>query len=248
MSLAKIGGKGLFTKELEVSLLNGEIDFAVHSLKDLPVDLPDGLMIGAYLEREQPNDVLISPQNRTLRDLPHGATVATGSLRRRFQLLRARPDLHIADVRGNIETRVRKLHDNGWDGLISAYAALHRLGKTDLISEILPADLMHPAVGQGIVAVECRDDDASRTLFAAVNHAETETCAIAERAFLAGLGGGCQVPVGVTSEIRLGRIHLSGVYMPEGGRYRRETLVADVAAPRQAGRQLAELILATSTG
>lgn len=243
VSLTKIGGKGLFTKELEQSLLKGEIDFAVHSLKDLPVELPPGLTIGAYLQRETPNDALISKNNLSLRDIPHGGTIATGSLRRKFQLLRYRDDLNIVDVRGNIETRIKKLRDNDWDGLILACAALHRLNKTNVISEIIPADIMHPAVGQGIVAVECRTDDAARAIFSAINHPETETRAIAERAFLAGLGGGCQVPVGVTSSIENEELHLSGVYMPEGGQFQHETVTMTAAKPQEAGRQLAKLIL-----
>ncbi len=224
-------------------MLNREIDFAVHSLKDLPVELPPGLIIGAYLQRETPNDVLISKGNLPLHNIPQGGTIATGSLRRKFQLLRYRDDLKIVDVRGNIETRIKKLHDNDWDGLILAYAALHRLDKTDLISEIIPVDIMHPAVGQGIIAIECRDDDNRRAIFSVINHLETETRAIAERAFLTGLGGGCQVPVGVTSKIENGQLHLSGVYMPEGGQYRQKTLTMEATKPQKAGQKLAEQIL-----
>jgi hydroxymethylbilane synthase len=241
--LAKIGGKGVFTKELENSLLHHEIDFAVHSLKDLPVELPGGLAIGAYLERETPNDVLISKENLPLRDIPHHGVIATGSLRRKLQLLRYRNDFQIVDVRGNIETRIKKLYDNNWDGLILAYAALRRLEKTDLISEIIPADIMHPAVGQGIIAIECRDESEMYTLFSAINHSETETYAVAERAFLDGLGGGCQVPVGVTSQITHGQLHLSGIYMPDEGNYRHETLAMAATKPEQAGQQLAAQIL-----
>jgi hydroxymethylbilane synthase len=241
--LAKIGGKGVFTKELENSLLNRDIDFAVHSLKDLPVELPQGLTIGAYLERETPNDVLISKGNLTLYDIPRHGTIATGSLRRKLQLLRYRDDLQIVDVRGNIETRIKKLYDNNWDGLILAYAALHRLEKTGLISEIIPAEIMHPAVGQGIIAIECRDENEMHTLFSAINHAETETCAMAERAFLAGLGGGCQVPVGVTSQIGNGQLRLSGIYIPDEDDYRHETLTMAATEPEQAGQQLAAQIL-----
>jgi hydroxymethylbilane synthase len=243
IALAKIGGKGLFTNELEQSLLDGKIDFAVHSLKDLPVELPPDLTIGAYLQRETPNDVLMSKRNLPLREIPQNGVIATGSLRRKFQLLRYRDDFQIVDVRGNIETRIKKLYDNDWDGLILAYAALHRLGKTDLISEIISTDIMHPAVGQGIIAVECRDESDMHEIFSVINHSETETCAIAERAFLTGLGGGCQVPVGVASRIEHGQLHLSGVYMPEGGEYRQKTLSMEATKPEQAGQQLAEQIL-----
>ena len=217
--LAEIGGKGLFTKELEQSLLAKNIDFAVHSLKDLPVELPSGLTIAAYIKREQPNDVLISKGNKPLCDLPQNGIVATGSLRRKFQLLRYREDFQIVDLRGNIETRIEKLYKNDWDGLILAYAALQRLGKTDLISEMIPEDVLYPAVGQGIMAVECREEPAMRAIFAALNDRETEMCAIAERAFLQGLGGGCQVPVGVISTVQDDMLHLSGIYMPEDGKY-----------------------------
>jgi hydroxymethylbilane synthase len=243
VALAHIGGKGLFTKELEQSLLDGAIDFAVHSLKDLPVDLPPGLTIGAYLPRDRPNDVLISKDRAPLRAIRQGGVIATGSLRRKLQLLRYRPDLTVVDVRGNIGTRLNKLRDNDWDGLILAYAALQRLNKTDLISEILPFDLMHPAVGQGIIAVECRAEAEMLAMFAAINHADTAACALAERAFLAGLGGGCQVPVGVTSKIEAGHICLSGVYIPEEGQFRHKTVTLDAAYPQDAGRHLAELIL-----
>ncbi|GAK60299.1 porphobilinogen deaminase [Candidatus Vecturithrix granuli] len=214
--LAKIGGKGLFTKELEQSLLRGEIDFAVHSLKDLPIELPAGLTIGAYLPRELPNDALISKGNRKLKDLPCGATLATGSLRRKLQLLEYRPDLKFTDIRGNIETRLQKLADNNWAGLILAYAGLQRLEKSELVSEILPTDLMYPAVGQGIIAIECREDAELLALFAGINDRATQICALAERAFLEGMGGGCQIPLGIISRIHDGVLQLSGKFLLEG--------------------------------
>jgi len=242
--LANIGGKGVFTKELEQSLLDRSIDFAVHSLKDLPVELPGGLTIAAYLPRERPNDVLISRAGQPLRELPQGATVATGSLRRKFQLLQVRPDFQIVDVRGNIETRIDKLSKNNWDGLILAYAALHRLGKTDLITEIIPAETLYPAVGQGIIAIESRAEPEWHTVFAALNHSETERCARAERAFLSGLGGGCQVPVGVISNVQDGQIFLSGVYLPaEGHTMIKAQAEGNADQPEQAGAQLASSIL-----
>lgn len=247
--LAKIGGKGLFTKKLEHSLLEKNIDFAVHSLKDLPVELPPGLTIAAYITREIANDVLISKGEKKLHEIPEHGIIATGSLRRKFQLLQYRKDFQIVDVRGNIDTRIEKLYKNNWDGLISAYAALKRIGKTDLISEIIPEDIMYPAVGQGIIAIECRDDPQMREFFAAINDRDTQICAIAERAFLQGLGGGCQVPVGVLSNIQDGQIHLSGVYMPEDGEYDiRENIIFDAEKPDLAGKKLAENILkATKT-
>jgi hydroxymethylbilane synthase len=242
--LAKIGGKGLFTKELENSLFEKEIDFAVHSLKDLPVELPSGFTISAYIKRDPANDVLISKENKPLREIPQHGVIATGSLRRKLQLLRYRQDFRIVGVRGNIETRIEKLYKNNWDGMILAYAALKRLGKTDIISEILPEDLVYPAVGQGIIAVECQEKSESYEFFSAINHRETEVRAITERAFLKGLGGGCQVPVGVITNIQDETIHLSGLYMPEDGKYCiRENVVFDASQPVLAGEKLAEKIL-----
>lgn len=243
--LAKIGGKGLFTKELEQSLFEYAIDFAVHSLKDLPVELPEGLTLAAYMPRETPNDALISKEGKPLHELPSHAIVATGSLRRKLQLLKQRSDLQIVGVRGNLETRVRKFHKNKWDGLVLAYAGLHRLGRAELISQILPEEIIYPAVGQGIIAVECRADSPACELFAAINDPLTETYALAERAFLQGLGGGCQVPVGVISLILGDRLQLSGVYLPENGKYTlTQELEWERSQPIAAGRTLAEKILA----
>ncbi|MDY0094253.1 MAG: hydroxymethylbilane synthase [Candidatus Vecturithrix sp.] len=243
--LAKIGGKGVFTKELEQSLLRGEIDFAVHSLKDLPIELPAGLTIGAYLPRELPNDALISKENRKLKDLPCGATLATGSLRRKLQLLEYRPDLKITDIRGNIETRLQKLADNHWDGLVLAYSGVRRLGKTDLISEMLPTDLIYPAIGQGIIAIECREDPELLLLLTGVNDQTTQTCALAERAFLKGMGGGCQLPLGIISHIQAGVLHLSGKFFREGRCSGiRHSIQDDANQPGQAGKRLAEELLA----
>lgn len=247
--LAKIGGKGVFTKELEEQLLAGVIDFAVHSLKDLPVELPEGLMIAAYLPRERPNDVLISKNRLPLNAIPPQGVIATGSLRRKCQLLRYRPDLQIVDVRGNIETRLEKLVKNNWDGLILAYAALARLGKTDVLTEIIPEEILYPAVGQGIIAVETRNEQRMADIFAAINDSVTAICAIAERAFLQGLGGGCQVPVGVISRLESRQLFLSGRYIPDNGEYCIEdsiTTSADV--PVIAGKQLAEKILSETIG
>lgn len=247
--LAKIGGKGLFTKELEKSLFDKKIDFAVHSLKDLPVELPSGLTISAYIKRDPANDVLISKENKLLREIPQHGVIATGSLRRKLQLLRYRQDLRIVGVRGNIETRLEKLHTHNWDGLILAYAALKRLGKTHIISEILLEDLVYPAVGQGIIAVECREEPESYELFSAINDRDTEIYAIAERALLKGLGGGCQVPVGVISKVQSGALHLSGVYMPEDGKYCiKEKIILDASQPALAGQKLAEKIFCEYQG
>ncbi|MCP4404859.1 MAG: hydroxymethylbilane synthase [bacterium] len=241
--LIQIGGKGLFTKELEVSLAKREIDFAVHSLKDLPVELPPGLTLGAYLTRDLPNDVLVSKGNLALDDIPHQGTIATGSLRRKFQLLRYRSDLQIVDIRGNIETRLQKLKNNNWDGLILAHAALKRLEKTEIISDLISQEIMYPAVAQGIVAVECRDETAMHDIFRPINHGNTAIYAIAERAFLQDIGGGCQVPLGVISDIQGEQLTLSGIYMPQEDNIIQERVVGDARSPEQTGRELAEKIL-----
>lgn len=242
--LAKIGGKGVFTKELEQCLLRGEIDFAVHSLKDLPIELPPGLTIAAYLPRELPNDALISKDHRRLADIPAGGTLATGSIRRKLQVLEYRPDLHFVDIRGNIETRLRKLVENDWDGLILAYAGLHRLGKSELISEILPVDLIYPAVGQGIIAIECREDAESLACFAKITDPATAICARAERAFLEGMGGGCQIPLGIISHIDGNVLQLSGKYLfEERGASFIHSLQTDASQPVLAGKRLADELL-----
>jgi hydroxymethylbilane synthase len=244
VSLVNLGGKGLFTKELEQRLLAGEIDFAVHSLKDLPVELPSELMLAAYLKRELPNDVLISKNWQPLSALPLNGTVATGSLRRKFQLQRYRPDLQFVDVRGNIETRLAKLGQNNWDGLILAYAALARLNKTEVLAEVIPAEILYPAVGQGIIAVECRAEPEFAEIFAPLNDPSTATCALAERAFLRALGGGCRAPVGVISTLSNAQIRLAGIYLSEDGQTCiKDEILVDATQPQVAGEKLAEKIL-----
>jgi len=194
--LPMIGGKGLFTAELEQALLNGEIDLAVHSLKDLPVRLPDGLTLGAIPPRADVRDALISGQGRTLATLPEGAVVGTSSLRRQAQLLVHRPDLIIRSIRGNVDTRLRKAQAGDYDAVILAAAGLTRLNLTDPISEWLSLETMLPAPGQGALAVQCRaDDTATLTLLAAIHDGVTAAATQAERSFLAGLGGGCSAPI-----------------------------------------------------
>ena len=196
--LAKIGGKGLFTKELEAAMLDGEIDMAVHSLKDMPTELPGGLLISAVTKRMDAGDALVSPRFPSLRELPRGARVGTSSLRRKAQLLHARPDLDLRDLRGNVNTRLRKLDEGEFDAIVLAVAGLKRLGFADRIAEVLPQSIVLPAVGQGALAVETREEDAKiRDIIAFLNDADTMNCARAERAFLARVEGGCQVPVGV---------------------------------------------------
>lgn len=196
-AISKIVDKGLFSTEIENAILSGEIDIAVHSLKDLPTVQPAGLRIGAVITREMPNEVLISKEYSSLDDLPVGARVATGSLRRRSQLLRYRPDLNPVEIRGNVPTRVEKLYNSNLDALILAFAGIHRLGLDRHIKQIIPTEIILPAVGQAAIAVEIREDDKEiAEIVSAINDAATEACVTAERAFLRSLDGGCQVPIG----------------------------------------------------
>lgn len=203
--LSTIGDKGLFTREIEYALLNKEIDLAVHSLKDLPTELPKGLALGAVTQREDVRDVFIPhPRNpvKSLLDQPHGATVATGSLRRRSQLLNARPDLRMVDLRGNLNTRMQKLEASEWSGMILARAGVMRLGWEQAIGETLDLALMLPAVGQGALGVEIREDDqAVRELLAPLHSEESFSSTRAERSLLRRLEGGCQIPIGAYAYI-----------------------------------------------
>lgn len=205
--LSKIGSKGLFTKEIEQALLAEEIDLAVHSLKDLPTELPQGLTIGAICEREDVRDVFIPhPRNpeRKLLQQPESAKIATGSLRRRCQLLSRRPDLQIIDVRGNLTTRLKKLDESDWVGIVLARAGIVRLGRTDRIGETIDTDVILPAVGQGALAIEIRSGDTRiDTLVSELHHWNTAQAALAERALLRRLEGGCQVPVGTFGTVVL---------------------------------------------
>ena len=210
--LPLIGGKGLFTAELEAALHEGRIDLAVHSLKDLPTENPPGLTVGANPPRASVQDVLVSRNGHTLDSLPAGATVGTSSRRRAAQLLSYRADFQTADIRGNVDTRVRKAHDPAgpYDAIVLAQAGLERLDRGEAISAVLPVDVMLPAPGQGALGIQCRDEDASLELLAALNHAETQAAVIAERAFLAGLGGGCSVPIAAYATVENGTLHLHG--------------------------------------
>jgi hydroxymethylbilane synthase len=194
-SLPSIGGKGLFTEELEAALLRGDIDCAVHSLKDLPTDNPPGLVVSAIPERAPIEDVLVSKGQRSLADLPQGATIGTSSRRRAAQLLRQRPDLHIIDIRGNVPTRIRKAldPDSDYDATVLAHAGVMRLGLTEHIAQILSLDVMLPAPGQGAIGIQTRTDNAD--LFAPLIDWQTRLAVTAERTFLNKLGGGCAVPV-----------------------------------------------------
>jgi len=195
--LAKVGGKGLFVKELEVGLLAGNADIAVHSIKDVPVELPDGLYMPVILEREDPRDAFVSNTYKCFSELPQGACVGTSSLRRQSQLLAKRPDLIIKDLRGNVGTRLQKLDDGHYDAIILASAGLTRLGLSQRIAEYMATDLSLPAIGQGAIGIECRNNDSEiETLITVLNHADSAVRVRAERAMNHRLEGGCQVPIG----------------------------------------------------
>ncbi|MBN2570274.1 MAG: hydroxymethylbilane synthase [Deltaproteobacteria bacterium] len=196
ISLVKIGGKGVFVKEIEEALLSGDIHCAVHSMKDVPTEIPDGLNIQIIAQREDPRDVLISRDNKKLESLPRGARIGTGSLRRGMQLLNCLPDCEIVAIRGNLDTRIKKISTEELDGVILAAAGLKRMGWHDRVSQYIPVELMIPAAGQGAVGVETREEDNDvGELLAFINHEDTMTEVSSERAFLQHLGGGCQVPI-----------------------------------------------------
>jgi hydroxymethylbilane synthase len=246
--LPAMGGKGVFTEELETALMDGSIDFAVHSLKDLPTENPPGLIVGATPERGSVGDVLVSRGSYTLATLPPGATVGTCSRRRAAQLLHRRPDVRTADLRGNVDTRIRKAHDPAgiYDAIILAEAGIERLEQTAVISDYLSLDDMLPAPGQGALAVQCRNEADSRALLAPINHPETEISVTAERAFLAGLGGGCALPIAAYGAVREGRVYVRGrVSAPDGSEQIDVALdgAADLDSARQLGNELARMAL-----
>lgn len=231
--LAKVGTKGLFTKEIEEALLDGRADLAVHSLKDLPTELPAGLTLAAVPEREDPRDALVG---KKLANLPRGARVGTSSLRRSAQLRNLRPDLAVESVRGNVDTRLRKLDEGQYDTILLAAAGLKRLGWADRIAEILDPAQMCPAVGQGALGIETRPDGAGFEACRALDHAATHSAVVAERAVLAELGGGCQVPIGAHARIDNGRLYLTGlVAAPDGAELIRAESQGDVADARPLG-------------
>jgi hydroxymethylbilane synthase len=243
-SLSSIGAKGLFTKELETGLLKRKIDIAVHSLKDLPTESPDGLLVAAVLEREDPRDALVVNGRilaESLDDLPPGSRVGTSSLRRRAQLLSARPDLEVAELRGNVPTRLKKVDEGRVHAAILAAAGLHRLGAHQHITAYLDAPAWLPAAGQGAIAVQTRaDDDTIRQLAEAMNDAPTMRAVRAERAFLAALEGGCQVPIGALAMQAADEAMLHGMIADiDGRRVVRGSIVLDPADPELSGIRLA---------
>lgn len=210
--LPLLGGKGAFTAELEAALSEGRIDAAVHSLKDLPTEDAPGLVIGAILERADPADILVTRSGARLHELPPGSAIGTSSRRRAAQILHRYPGLRMLDIRGNVDTRLRKALDPSgpYEGVAFACAGLARLGLLDRAWETLDFDLMLPAPGQGALAVQCRDEEAALHLIAALDHAPTRACVTAERGFLAGLGGGCSVPVAAFGMMEKGQVKLHG--------------------------------------
>ncbi|WP_435132243.1 hydroxymethylbilane synthase [Plesiomonas shigelloides] len=248
--LAKVGGKGLFVKELELALLEQRADIAVHSMKDVPVEFPDGLGLVCICERDDPHDALVSNHYDSLDALPQGAIVGTSSLRRQCQLRAARPDLHIKDLRGNVGTRLSKLDNGEYDAIILAAAGLRRLGLEARIRARLSVQQSLPAVGQGAIGIECRLDDARvRALLAPLNHADTADRVVAERAMNNRLQGGCQVPIGSYAELTGDQLYLRAlVGAPDGSRL----LQAEIRGPRteaeQLGSALAEQLLDAGAG
>jgi hydroxymethylbilane synthase len=242
VSLSKIGDKGLFTKEIENALLEKKIDLAVHSLKDLPTTLPNGLQIGAVSERIDQRDVFISNKFSSLEELPGNASIATGSLRRKSQLLNFKPSLNIIDIRGNLQTRFKKFEENGYDGMILAYAGVKRLGMENKITQIIPVEIMLPAVSQGVMAVEVREGDEDIiSLLNVINNKQSETETSAERSFLRALEGGCQVPIGVYSKIENNILKLEGMVASIDGRIMlRDKISGDINKSENLGTELAE--------
>ncbi|MBD2341531.1 hydroxymethylbilane synthase [Calothrix sp. FACHB-156] len=247
VALAKIGDKGLFTKELEVGMLNKEIDFAVHSLKDLPTNLPEGLTLAAITERENPADALVLHEKykgQTIDTLPEGAVIGTSSLRRLAQLRNQFPHFTFKDVRGNLNTRMAKLDAGEYDALILAVAGLERLGMSDRVHQILPKEISLHAVGQGALGIECRADDTELiSLLKAIEHPQTRDRCLAERAFLRDLEGGCQVPIGVNTEINGDQLILTGIVASvDGQKLVKDTVSGEAKNAEQLGTELANLL------
>ena len=243
--LAKVGGKGLFVKEIEEALLRGDIDLAVHSMKDVPTDLPKELHLSAITEREDPRDALISKDKRLFNELPERAKIGTSSLRRQAQLLHIRPDFRIQQLRGNLDTRIRKLTTEDLDAIIVAAAGVRRMGWQDKITEYLSIDDSLPAIGQGALGIECRiDDKETNNLLEPFNHLETSVCVKAERALLKKLEGGCQVPIAAYGIIKDKKINLIGlVASVDGTEMHKEKIEGKVEDAEKIGIELAEKLL-----
>ncbi|QDP02581.1 hydroxymethylbilane synthase [Thalassotalea sp. PS06] len=245
--LAKVGGKGLFVKELEVAMLEGRADIAVHSMKDVPVDFPKGLGLEIICEREDPRDAFVSNQYQTIDELPEGAIVGTSSLRRQCQLKAMRPDLIIKDLRGNVNTRLAKLDNGDYDAIILAAAGLIRLEMPERIRQYIEPEIMLPANGQGAVGIECRTDDKRvKALLAPLEHQETRIRVLAERAMNTQLQGGCQVPIGGFATLNNDQVYLRGlVGRPDGSEMIEAEIQGDIQDAEKLGQALADTLLAS---
>lgn len=248
--LFKVGGKGLFVKEIEEALLRGEVDLAVHNAKDLPALIPEGLMLMAFPEREDPRDVLISTDRKSWQEIPLGGKVGTGSLRRQAQLLNLRPDLTIVPLRGNLDTRIKKLSTLKLNAVVLAAAGLLRMGWEDRVTEYFEPEVMLPAVGQGALAIEGRaGDERVQKVVSSLNHFSTQLAVAAERAFLKRLEGGCQVPIAGLAKVESGKLSLNGLVASFDGR---KVIKGKVEGPslksEDLGRQLAEELLENGAG
>lgn len=243
VALAKVGTKGMFTKEIEEALAAGAIDLAVHSLKDLPTELSQEFELAAIPQREDPHDVFCSTKYSGIQALPAHGRVGTSSLRRQAQLKAVRPDLQVHPLRGNVDTRLRKLQEDNYDAIILAAAGLKRMGRTELVRQVISEDVMCPAAGQGALAIEIRAHDVeTKNKLSFLNHAATFSATACERALLQTLGGGCQVPIGALAESRNGRLHLRAIVAhPEGGTILRES--GEGTHAEELGKSVGEALL-----
>ncbi|MEJ2717426.1 MAG: hydroxymethylbilane synthase [Deltaproteobacteria bacterium] len=242
--LALIGGKGLFTKEIEEALLDRRVDLAVHSMKDLPTLLPDGLKLAALLEREDPRDVFVSRDGRNLEELGPGSVIGTSSLRRKAFLLNRYPELEVTSIRGNVDTRLRKIETEGMAGIMLAAAGVKRMGFADRVTTYMDPEVMIPAIGQGALGIEIRAGDPTiETVAAELNHEETAICVGIERSFLATMGGGCQVPMSAYAIVRGDEVRLTAaIFHPDGNPMIRDTLTGSKRDERT-GVRLAEVLM-----
>ena len=243
--LAQVGGKGLFVKEIEEAMLGNEIDIAVHSMKDVPTFFPDGLHLSCITKREDARDALLTRNKVKFKDLPQGANIGTSSLRRQAQLMHARPDFVIHQLRGNVDTRLRRLKEGQFDAIILAAAGIKRLGLAENVTEYIEPDISLPAIGQGALGIECRVDDRElNDLIAFFNHTDTRICVTAERALLRRLEGGCQVPIACYGQMKEGRLRLIGlVGSVDGKRIIKDTIEGEPEKAEKLGVTLAEILL-----
>lgn len=248
--LSKIGGKGLFVKEIEEALLSGRVDLAVHSMKDVPAELPEGLILTAFPRREDPHDVLISAGDVPLEELPQGGLLGTSSLRRSAQVQHFRPDLEIVPLRGNVDTRLKKLRRGDFHAIILAAAGIGRLGMKEHISQVIPKEKVLPAIGQGALGIEVREDNRNIIeILSFLNHGPTALCVRAERAFLKKLEGGCQVPLAALASLDGQHLHLEGMVAElDGSRIIRDKMKGDRERPEEIGVALAGRMLDVGAG